>query len=150
MRHSNSLGTKWKFTNLLLEKRRKYTFHIYVGLTYSSGGQPSSKKKQRMHCTCMKVSGLVPQQTFAQSPCGIDFKHVTSDWPPLTWPSNGFSQTGNATYFNTKPAWDCLADYWRTLVTYIGYVLRWEGQHELVKTWQEVALAYFKTLLNIL
>jgi hypothetical protein len=87
MRHSNSMGTTWKFTNLLLEKQEIYPSCRLWSTVLAVG---------HTHCTYTKVSGMVPQQTFAQSLSGICFK--TRD--------AGLASTNTAFYWLSS-SWKC-------------------------------------------
>jgi len=118
------MGTTWEFTNLLLGKQEIY-LSCRLWPTVLAVGH-TQQKRQRMHCTCTKVSGMVPQQTFAQSLCGIYFK--TRD--------AGLTSTIMAFYWLSSN-WKCYVLHYRpaetvlqiTDVLYrdadIGYVLRW-------------------------
>ena len=131
--------------------RKTGNIPVTEALAYSSGGRPYTQQRDSA-CIARAQKWVAWFLNRCSHNHYVEFisKHVTPDWPPLTWPSIGFRQTGSAMCFITNQLRlicrlrTCFSD------ADIGYALRWEGQHELVKTWQEVAVAYFKTLLNIL
>ena len=92
------MPTTWKFTNLLLEKQeiylscRLWPTVLAVGHTYI---------KRESACVARAWKWVVWFLNRRSHNHCVEFisKHVTPDWPPLTWPSIGFRQTGSAICF---------------------------------------------------
>jgi len=95
------MGTTCNFTNLLLDKQEMYLSRrlwptvLAVGHTYS---------KTDSACIARARKWVVWFLNRRSHNHYVEFisKHVTPDWPPLTWPSIGFRQAGSATCFITN------------------------------------------------